>query len=391
MLKKKIVLAYSGGLDTSVIIKWLQEKKFEVITFTADIGQGDEINFAKDKAKKLNVSRIYIKNLKNEFIKNYIFPYLRSSSEYENFYLLGTALARPLIVKELMKISFYEKTNFVSHGATGKGNDQIRFELGFKYFNPNINIIAPWRIWEINTRDKLLNFCLKNNIKINKKTKKFSIDKNLFHNSYEGGNLENLFFEPNEDMWENTVSNQISIDYPIYLSLTFKNGDLIKINNNNYNNETLFLKLNKIGSISGIGRIDIIENRFIGIKSRGCYESPGATIIMFARKHLEDLVLDKEIFYFKKNISLKYSSLIYNGFWWSPERIMLQNIIDYTQKYVNGIIKLKIYKGVITIVSRYSYNSLYNQKNSSFNEISEKFSQLDSSGFININSLRLII
>ncbi|WMC19193.1 MAG: argininosuccinate synthase [Candidatus Carsonella ruddii] len=391
MLKKKIVLAYSGGLDTSVIVKWLQEKKFEVITFTADIGQGDEINHAKNKAKKLNVSRIYIKNLKNEFIKNYIFPYLRSSSEYENFYLLGTALARPLIVKELMKISFYEKTNFVSHGATGKGNDQIRFELGFKYFNPNINIIAPWRIWEINTRDKLLNFCLKNNIKINKKTKKFSIDKNLFHNSYEGGSLENLFFEPNEDMWENTVSNQISIDFPIYLSLTFKNGDLIKINNNNYNNETLFLKLNKIGSISGIGRIDIIENRFIGIKSRGCYESPGATIIMFARKHLEDLVLDKEIFYIKKSISLKYSSLIYNGFWWSPERIMLQNIIDYTQKYVNGIIKLKIYKGMITIVSRYSFNSLYNQKNSSFNEISEKFSQLDSSGFININSLRLII
>ncbi|WGS66596.1 argininosuccinate synthase [Candidatus Carsonella ruddii] len=391
MLKKKIVLAYSGGLDTSVIIKWLQEKNFEVITFTADIGQGDEINFAKNKAKKLNVTRIYIKNLKNEFIKNYIFPYLRSSSEYENSYLLGTALARPLIVKELMKISFYEKTNFVSHGATGKGNDQIRFELGFKYFNPNINIIAPWRIWEINTRDKLLNFCLKNNIKINKKTKKFSIDKNLFHNSYEGGDLENLFFEPNEDMWENTVSNQISIDYPIYLSLTFKNGDLIKINNNNYNNETLFLKLNKIGSISGIGRIDIIENRFIGIKSRGCYESPGATIIMFARKHLEDLVLDKEIFYFKKSISLKYSSLIYNGFWWSPERILLQNIIDYTQKYVNGVIKLKIYKGVINVVSRYSFNSLYSQKNSSFNEISEKFSQLDSSGFININSLRLII
>ncbi|XZR52518.1 MAG: argininosuccinate synthase [Candidatus Carsonella ruddii] len=391
MLKKKIVLAYSGGLDTSVIIKWLQEKKFEVITFTADIGQGDEINYAKNKAKKLNVSRIYIKNLKNEFIKNYIFPYLRSSTEYENFYLLGTALARPLIVKELMKISFYEKTNFVSHGATGKGNDQIRFELGFKYFNPNINIIAPWRIWEINTRDKLLNFCLKNNIKINKKTKKFSIDKNLFHNSYEGGELEQLFFEPNENMWENTVSNQISIDYPIYLSLTFKNGDLIKLNNNNYNNETLFLKLNKIGSISGIGRIDIVENRFIGIKSRGCYESPGATIIMFARKHLEDLVLDKEIFYIKKNISLKYSLLIYNGFWWSPERIMLQNMIDYTQKYVNGIIKLKIYKGVITIVSRYSFNSLYNQKNSSFNEISEKFSQLDSSGFININSLRLII
>ncbi|BFI90936.1 argininosuccinate synthase [Candidatus Carsonella ruddii] len=391
MLKKKIVLAYSGGLDTSVIVKWLQEKKFEVITFTADIGQGNEIIFAKNKAKKLNVSRIYIKNLKNEFIKNYIFPYLRSSSEYENFYLLGTALARPLIVKELMKISFYEKTNFVSHGATGKGNDQIRFELGFKYFNPKINIIAPWRIWEINTRDKLLNFCLKNNIKINKKTKKFSIDKNLFHNSYEGGDLENLFFEPNENMWENTVSNQISIDYPIYLSLTFKNGDLIKINNHCYNNETLLLKLNKIGSISGIGRIDIIENRFIGIKSRGCYETPGATIIMFARKHLEDLVLDKEIFYLKKTISLKYSSLIYNGFWWSPERIMLQNIIDYTQKYVNGIIKLKVYKGTINIVSRYSYNSLYNQKNSSFNQVSEKFSQIDSSGFININSLRLII
>ncbi|WMC20384.1 MAG: argininosuccinate synthase [Candidatus Carsonella ruddii] len=391
MLKKKIVLAYSGGLDTSVIIKWLQEKKFEVITFTADIGQGDEINFAKIKAKKLNVTRIYIKNLKNEFIKNYIFPYLRSSTEYENFYLLGTALARPLIVKELMKISFYEKTNFVSHGATGKGNDQIRFELGFKYFNPKINIIAPWRVWEINTRDKLLNFCIKNNIKINKKTKNFSIDKNLFHNSYEGGDLENLSFEPNENMWENTISNQISIDYPIYLSLTFKNGDLIKLNNNNYNNETLFLKLNKIGSITGIGRIDIIENRFIGIKSRGCYESPGATIIMFARKHLEDLVLDKEIFYIKKNISLKYSLLIYNGFWWSPERIMLQNIIDYTQKYVNGVIKLKIYKGVMSIVSRYSFNSLYNQKNSSFNEISEKFSQLDSSGFININSLRLII
>ncbi|AFP84152.1 argininosuccinate synthase [Candidatus Carsonella ruddii HT isolate Thao2000] len=390
MNKKKIVLAYSGGLDTSVIIKWLQEKNFEVITFTADIGQGEEIDFAKNKAKKMNVKRIYVKNLKNEFIKNYIFPYLRSSAEYENFYLLGTALSRPLIAKELMKISYYEKSNYVAHGSTGKGNDQIRFEIGFKYFNQNINIIAPWRIWEINTRDKLLNFCIKNNININKKTKKFSIDKNIFHNSYEGGNLENLFFEPEENMWENTVTNQISIDYPIYFTLTFKNGDLIKINNNFYNTEELYLKLNKLGSIAGIGRIDIIENRYIGVKSRGCYESPGATIIMFARKHLEDLVLDKKIFDLKKKISFDYSNLIYNGYWWSPERIMLQNIINYTQKYVNGVIKLKIYKGVITIVNRYSNNSLYNLKNSSFNEISEKFSQIDSSGFININSLRII-
>ncbi|AFP83972.1 argininosuccinate synthase [Candidatus Carsonella ruddii] len=391
MNKKKIVLAYSGGLDTSVIVKWLQKNKFEVITFTADIGQGEEVIFAKHKAKKMNVKRIYIKNLKNEFIKNYIFPYLRSSIEYENFYLLGTALSRPLISKELMKISYYEKTNYVAHGSTGKGNDQIRFELGFKYFNPNINIIAPWRVWDINTRDKLLNFCIENNININKKTKKFSIDKNIFHNSYEGGDLENIFFEPEENMWENTLSNQISIDYPIYFTLTFKNGDLIKLNNNFYNIEELYLKLNKLGSISGIGRIDIIENRYIGIKSRGCYESPGATIIMFARKHLEDLVLDKKIFDLKKKISYDYSLLVYNGYWWSPERIMLQNIIDYTQKYVNGVIKLKIYKGVITIINRFSNNSLYNSKNSSFNEISEKFSQFDSSGFININSLRIII
>lgn len=391
MLKKKIVLAYSGGLDTSVIVKWLQKQKFEVITFTADIGQGDEISLAKKKAKNLGVKKIYIKNLKNEFIENYIFPYLKSSSEYENSYLLGTSIARPLIVKELMKISYFEKTNYVSHGATGKGNDQIRFELGFKYFNSNINIIAPWRIWELNSRNKLLDFCLKNNININKKTKNFSIDKNIFHNSYEGGKLDNLFYESEENMWENTVSNEICIDYPIYISITFKNGNPIKINNNFYNNEKLFLILNKIGSISGIGRIDIIENRFIGIKSRGCYETPGATILMFARKHLEDLVLDKEIYHLKKEISIKYSYLVYNGYWWSPERFFLQKIIDLTQKYVNGIVKLKIYKGVISIVKRYSYNSLYDKKNSSFDEISKKFSQLDSSGFININSLRLII
>ncbi|MBY0585384.1 argininosuccinate synthase, partial [Candidatus Carsonella ruddii] len=231
MNKKKIVLAYSGGLDTSVIIKWLQEKNFEVISFTADIGQGDEIKIAKERAKKLNVKKIFIKNLKKEFIKNYIFPYLRSSFLYENFYLLGTAIARPLIAKELMKISYFTKANYVAHGATGKGNDQIRFELGFKYFNPNINIIAPWRIWDLNSRNKLLDFCIKNNIKINKKTKKYSIDKNLFHNSYEGGNLDNLNYEPEENMWENTVSNELAIDYPIYLSITFKNGDPIKINN----------------------------------------------------------------------------------------------------------------------------------------------------------------
>ncbi|XOD38907.1 MAG: argininosuccinate synthase [Candidatus Carsonella ruddii] len=391
MIKKKIVLAYSGGLDTSVIVKWLQEKNFEVITFTADIGQGDEIKIAKERALKLNVKNIFIKNLKNEFIKNYVFPYLRSSFMYENFYLLGTAIARPLISKELMKISYYTNANYVAHGATGKGNDQIRFELGFKYFNSNIKIIAPWRIWELNSRNKLLDFCIKNNIKINKKTKKYSIDKNLFHNSYEGGNLDNLLFEAEENMWENTLSNEISIDFPIYLSITFKNGDPIKINNKFYNKENLFLKLNKIGSICGIGRIDIVENRYIGIKSRGCYESPGATLIMFTRKHLESFVLDKEIFFLKESLSIKYTNLIYNGYWWSPERILIQNIIDNIQKYLNGIIKIKIYKSNISIVSRYSYNSLYDKKNSSFDEISKKFDQIDSQGFININSLRLII
>ncbi|ATX33352.1 argininosuccinate synthase [Candidatus Carsonella ruddii] len=391
MIKKKIVLAYSGGLDTSVIIKWLQEQNFEVITFTADIGQGDEIKIAKERAKKLNVKNIFIKNLKNEFIKNYVFPYLRSSFLYENFYLLGTAIARPLISKEIMKIAYYTNSNYVAHGATGKGNDQIRFELGFKYFNSNIKVIAPWRIWDLNSRNKLLDFCIKNNIKINKKTKKYSIDKNLFHNSYEGGELDNLLFEAEENMWENTLSNEISIDYPIYLSITFKNGDPIKINNNFYNNENLFLKLNKIGSICGIGRIDIIENRYIGIKSRGCYESPGATIIMFSRKHLESFVLDKEIFFFKESLSIKYTNLVYNGYWWSPERILIQNIINNIQKYLNGIIKIKIYKGCITIVNRYSFNSLYDKKNSSFDEISKKFEQIDSQGFININSLRLII
>ncbi|WP_433928011.1 argininosuccinate synthase [Candidatus Carsonella ruddii] len=391
MHKKKIVLAYSGGLDTSVIIKWLQEKNFEVISFTADIGQGGEIKIAKERAKKFNVKKIFIKNLKNEFIKNYIFPYLRSSFCYENFYLLGTAIARPLIVKELMKIAYFTNSNYVAHGATGKGNDQIRFELGFKYFNSNINIIAPWRIWELNSRNSLLNFCIKNNIKINKKTKKYSIDKNLFHNSYEGGNLDNLLYEPEENMWENTLSNEISIDYPIYISITFKNGDPIKINNTYYNNEYLFLKLNKIGSITGIGRVDIVENRYIGIKSRGCYETPGATIIMFARKNLESFVLDKEIYFFKESLSINYTKLIYNGYWWSPERILIQNIIDNIQKYLNGVIKIKIFKGHISIVKRYSFNSLYDKKNSSFDEISKKFNQIDSQGFININSLRLII
>ncbi|BAF35135.1 argininosuccinate synthase [Candidatus Carsonella ruddii PV] len=391
-IKEKIVLAYSGGLDTSVIVKWLQnELNFEVITFTADLGQGEEILLAKKKAKLLNIKNIFVKNLKKEFIKNFVFPFLRSSSTYENNYLLGTAIARPLIVKELMKISYYLNTNYVSHGATGKGNDQIRFELGFKYFNPKIKIIAPWRIWNLNSRNSLLNFCIKNNIKFDSKTKKYSIDKNLFHNSYEGGNLDNINYEPDEPMWEHTLSNYNSLDYPIYISLTFKNGDPIKINNKNYNVEELFLKLNNLGSIAGIGRLDIIENRLIGIKSRGCYESPGASIIMYARKKLESLILDKEIYSFKEEIALKYSKLVYNGYWWSPERILLQKIIDYTQTSINGIIKLKIFKGQINIASINSINSLFNSKNSSFDEISNLFNQSDSSGFINIKSLRLII
>lgn len=316
MKKQKIVLAYSGGLDTSVIVKWLQKKyNFEVSTFTADIGQGEEILEAKKKAINIGVKNVFIKNLKNEFVKNYVFPFLRSSSTYENDYLLGTSIARPLIVKELIKISYFLKTNYVAHGATGKGNDQIRFELGFKYFNNKILIIAPWRIWKINTRNKLLNFCIDNNIKFNNKIKKYSIDKNIYHTSYEGGDLESLKTEPNENMWEISTSNYSCLDYPIYLSLSFLNGDLKKINNISYSPENLLLKLNKIGSISGIGRVDIIENRYIGIKSRGCYETPGATIILFARKKLESLVLDKEIYHLKDEFSKKYCKLIYNGYW----------------------------------------------------------------------------
>lgn len=392
MKKQKIVLAYSGGLDTSVIVKWLQKKyNFEVSTFTADIGQGEEILEAKKKAINIGVKNVFIKNLKNEFVKNYVFPFLRSSSTYENDYLLGTSIARPLIVKELIKISYFLKTNYVAHGATGKGNDQIRFELGFKYFNNKILIIAPWRIWKINTRNKLLNFCIDNNIKFNNKIKKYSIDKNIYHTSYEGGDLESLKTEPNENMWEISTSNYSCLDYPIYLSLSFLNGDLKKINNISYSPENLLLKLNKIGSISGIGRVDIIENRYIGIKSRGCYETPGATIILFARKKLESLVLDKEIYHLKDEFSKKYCKLIYNGYWWSPERIMLQNLIDKTQSIVNGLVKIKIFKGVITLVSLNSLNSIYDSKNSSFDEISTLYNQFDSTGFININSLRLSI
>jgi len=392
---KKVVLAYSGGLDTSIILKWLQDEyNCEVVTFTADIGQGEEVEPARQKALKLGIKpeNIFIEDLREEFVRDYVFPMFRANAIYEGEYLLGTSIARPLIAKRQIEIAKLTGADAVSHGATGKGNDQVRFELGYLALNPDITIIAPWREWDLNSREKLLNFAEAHGIPIEKHGKKspYSMDANLLHISYEGGILEDPMNEPEEDMWRWTVSPENAPDRPEYITITYKNGDPVAIDGKELTPAQMLDSLNEYGKKHGIGRLDIVENRYVGMKSRGCYETPGGTIMLKAHRAIESITLDREEAHLKDELMPKYAKLIYNGFWFSPEREMLQAAIDKTQENVNGDVRLKLYKGNVTVVGRQSPNTLFNSEFCTFEEDSV-YNQKDAEGFIRLNALRFII
>ena len=393
---KKVVLAYSGGLDTSVILKWLQENYgCEVVTFTADIGQGEEIEPAREKAKSAGLKEIYIENLEEEFARDYIFPMFRANAIYEGEYLLGTSIARPLIAKRLIEIAKETGADAIAHGATGKGNDQVRFELNAYALNPDIKVIAPWREWDLLSREKLLNFAEKHNIPVEMKHKKggspYSMDANLLHISYEGRHLENPDNSPEDDMWRWTKSPQEAPDKVEELAISFENGDPVAINGKVKKPHEIFHELNAIGSRNGIGRLDLVENRFVGMKSRGCYETPGGTILLKAHRAIESITLDREVAHLKDELMPKYAKLIYNGFWFAPEREALQKLIDHTQKYVNGDVRLSCYKGSIQVLGRSSSNSLFDETISTFEDDAGSYNQKDAEGFIKLNALRLKI
>ncbi|WP_456380357.1 argininosuccinate synthase [Hydrogenimonas sp.] len=392
---KKVVLAYSGGLDTSIILKWLQDEyDCEVVTFTADIGQGEEVEPAREKALKLGIKpeNIFIEDLREEFVRDYVFPMFRANAIYEGEYLLGTSIARPLIAKRQIEIASLTGADAVSHGATGKGNDQVRFELGYLALNPDITIIAPWREWDLNSREKLLAYAESHGIPIEKHGKKspYSMDANLLHISYEGGRLEDPMNEPEEDMWRWTVSPEKAPDEPEYITISYKAGDPVAIDGREMTPAELLTELNRLGSKHGIGRLDLVENRFVGMKSRGCYETPGGTIMLKAHRAIESITLDREEAHLKDELMPRYAKMIYNGFWFAPEREMLQAAIDRTQKNVNGDVRLKLYKGNVTVVGRQSPNSLFNPEFSTFEE-DTVYNQKDAEGFIRLNALRFII
>jgi argininosuccinate synthase len=392
---KKVVLAYSGGLDTSVILKWLQDEyNCEVVTFTADIGQGEEVEPARAKALSLGIKpeNIFIENLEEEFVRDYVFPMFRANAIYEGEYLLGTSIARPLIAKRQAEIAKQVGADGVSHGATGKGNDQVRFELGYLGINSSLTIIAPWREWDLNSREKLLKYAEEHGISIDRKGKKspYSMDANLLHISYEGGILENPWAEPEKDMWRWTVDPEEAPNEAEYIELEYKNGDPIKLNGKVLSPAEMLRELNRLGGKHGIGRIDIVENRFVGMKSRGAYETPGGTIMLKSHRAIESICLDREEAHLKDELMPKYAKLIYNGFWFSPERKMLQSAIDETQKNVEGKVRLKLYKGNVFVVGRESEKSLFNADYSTFEE-DEVYNQKDAEGFIRLNALRFII
>ena len=390
---KKVVLAYSGGLDTSIILKWLQSTyDCEVVTFTADLGQGDEIEPARKKAEMLGVKEIYIEDLREDFVSNYIFPMFRANTLYEGQYLLGTAIARPLIAKRQIEIANETGADAVCHGATGKGNDQVRFELGYCALKPNIKVISPWRDWDLKSRTKLIEFAEENQIPIPKDKKgeaPFSIDANILHTSSEGKLIENPENEPPEYIYQRTLSIDDSNDMPTEITIGFEKGDPISINGNSMTPVKLFEKLNEVGKQNGIGRLDLIENRYVGMKSRGIYETPGGTILLKAHRAIEELTLDSGSMHLKDELMPKYASLIYNGLWFSPEREMLQKAIDQSQVYVTGEISLKLHKGNIIVMNRKSDYSLYNADLVSFEDTDTDYNQNDAGGFIKINSLRL--
>ena len=390
----KIVLAYSGGLDTSVILKWLQEKyQCEVITFTADIGQGEEVEPARKKAQNLGVKKIYIENLENTFVKDYVFPMFRCNTIYEGMYLLGTSIARPLIAKRQIEIAKSEGADAVAHGATGKGNDQVRFELSYLAQDPNIKVIAPWREWELSSRTKLIEYAEKHQIAIAKDKRgeaPFSVDANLLHVSAEGKILEDPWVEPEEYIYTRTVNPMEAPDKPTEITIEFSKGDPIALNQKKLEPAQILKKLNEFGGKNGIGRIDIVENRFVGMKSRGVYETPGGTILLYARRAIESITLDREEAHLKDEIMPKYAKLIYNGFWFSPEREMMQALIDKASMSVNGVVRLKLYKGNIIITGRKSENSLYDESLVTFEDSNSNYDQTDAKGFIKLNALRLI-
>ena len=391
-MSKKIVLAYSGGLDTSVILKWLQVKyECPVVTFTADLGQGEELDSVKDKAKSLGVEEIFIEDLREEFVKDYVFPMFRANTLYEGMYFLGTAIARPLIAKKQVEIAKEVGAISVAHGATGKGNDQVRFELGYYFHNPDIHIISPWREWDMNSRESLVKYADQNGIEIQKDKRgeqPFSIDENILHSSAEGKVLEDPNQEAPEYVYSRSVSPYDAPDEPEEISVEFKSGDACAVNNTSMSAFEILKKLNELGGKHGIGRIDLVENRYIGMKSRGIYETPGGTILYHAHRAIESLTLDKEAAHMKDSISSKYAELVYNGYWFSPERDMLQSMIDQSQTNVEGKVTLKLYKGNVMITGRQSSKSLYNSDLATF-ESDNIYSQKDAEGFIKLNALRL--
>ena len=399
---KKVVLAYSGGLDTSIILKWLQDEyKAEVITFTADLGQGEEVEPARVKAIACGIKpeNVFILDIKEEFVKDYVFPMFRANAIYEGEYLLGTSIARPLIAKKLIDIANEKGADAVSHGATGKGNDQVRFEIGALALRPDIKVIAPWREWDLNSRESLLEYARKHGIEIAQKhldkdgnpaVSPYSMDANLLHISYEGLHLENPNNEPEESMWLWTTPPELAPDEAEYLTITYKNGDPVAINGEEMSPATLLETLNQYGNKHGIGRVDIVENRYVGMKARGCYETPGGTIMLKAHRAIESICLDREAAHLKDELMPKYAKLIYQGYWFSPEREMLQAAIDATQKNVEGNVRVKLYKGNVMVVGRESINSLYDDAYSTF-EKDEVYNQKDAEGFIRLNALRFII
>ncbi|MCK5899139.1 MAG: argininosuccinate synthase [Methylococcales bacterium] len=392
----KVVLAYSGGLDTSVILKWLQDEyAAEVVTFTADIGQGEEVEPARLKAEAMGIKEIYIENLREEFARDYIFPMFRANTIYEGEYLLGTSIARPLIAKRLIEIANETGAEAISHGATGKGNDQVRFELGAYALRPDIKVIAPWREWDLNSRQALLAYADKHGISIDKKKGKaspYSMDANSLHISYEGGLLEDPWAEAEDDMWLWSVSPENAPDRATYVELTYVNGDIVAIDGVTHAADKVMEKLNKLGGDNGVGRLDIVENRYVGMKSRGCYETPAGTIMLKAHRAIESLTLDREVAHLKDELMPRYASLVYNGYWWSPEREMLQTMIDASQINVNGKVRVKLYKGSVSVVGRMSdTNSLFDEAIATFEDDEGAYNQQDAEGFIKLNALRMRI
>ena len=393
---KKVVLAYSGGLDTSIILKWLEDKYgCEVVTFTADIGQGEEVDPARAKAEAMGVKEIFIEDLREEYARDYVFPMFRANAIYEGEYLLGTSIARPLIAKRLVEIANQTGADAISHGATGKGNDQVRFELGAYALKPDVRVIAPWREWDLNSREKLMSYAETHGIPIEQKRGKkspYSMDANLLHISYEGGILEDPWAEPEEDMWRWTVSPERAPDQPVYLELEFLKGDIVAIDGRQMSPATVMETLNQVAGANGVGRDDIVENRYVGMKSRGCYETPAGTVMLKAHRAIESITLDREVAHLKDELMPRYASMVYNGYWWSPERKMLQAMIDASQVTVNGSVRLKLYKGNVTVVGRRSESdSLFDENIATFEDDAGAYNQQDAEGFIKLNALRMRI